>query len=140
MIAVCSRRGTDFVSGRNGGHLTPWVFRDFSPHATAFGNDEALRGIRLEQHTAAEIVRIIKEHKLESAVDLVEGGHIDLMFNAEEVADMRTDYEAAKAAGANVDTVRWMDEDEMIAVSNYFPQDLSCTNTCVRTTAHRIQA
>lgn len=103
------------ATGRNGGHLTPWVFRDFSPHATAFGNDEALRGIRLEQHTAAEIVKIIKEHTLESAVDLVEGGHIDLMLNAEEVADMRTDYEAAKAAGANVDTVRWMDEEEMIA-------------------------
>ncbi|EED83205.1 predicted protein [Postia placenta Mad-698-R] len=52
------------ATGRNDDHLTPWVFRDFSLHA----NDEALRGIRLEQHTAAEIVKIIKEYKLDSTV------------------------------------------------------------------------
>ncbi|CCL99502.1 uncharacterized protein FIBRA_01520 [Fibroporia radiculosa] len=117
-LKVVILEARDFCSGatgRNGGHLTPIAFRDFRPAATAHGTDEALRWLALERHTATEIVKIIQEHELEQTVDLVEGGHIDLMFTPEEVADMKADYEAAKEAGVDLNNVRWFDEAEMKA-------------------------
>ncbi|KAH9945748.1 FAD dependent oxidoreductase [Amylocystis lapponica] len=108
----------DFCSGatgRNGGHLAPHAFRYFQRSDTLWGKEEALKGLVLEQYTAAEIVKIIHEHKLEGAVDLVNGGRTELYFTEEEFTDAQADYEAAKAAGAHLEGVYWMSKEEVEA-------------------------
>ncbi|KZT07172.1 FAD dependent oxidoreductase [Laetiporus sulphureus 93-53] len=115
-VKVVILEARDFCSGatgRNGGHLTPAVFSGFKQLAASFGTDDALRAFALEHHTASSILQIIKDHTLESAVDLVEGGHVDLMFSPEEVADVQADYDAAKLAGIDLSNVEWMDKAEV---------------------------
>ncbi|OBZ73683.1 hypothetical protein A0H81_06486, partial [Grifola frondosa] len=105
------------ILGRNGGHLTPTVFKDFQAQAAAHGTDEALRALAVEHHTADEILRILHELGQERSVDLVAGGHVDLMFTEAEVIRMKGDYEAAKAAGVNVSDAQWLKKDETEAAS-----------------------
>ncbi|KAI0940977.1 hypothetical protein AcV7_003206 [Taiwanofungus camphoratus] len=115
-LKVTILEARDFCSGatgRNGGHLAPHAFSNFRRHAKNLGIDEALRGIAIEKHTAAEIVKIVQEHHMESAVDLVTGGRIELLFTKEEFLNAKADYEAAQAAGADLHGVEWLDEEEM---------------------------
>ncbi|GBE89423.1 predicted protein [Sparassis crispa] len=108
----------DFCSGatgRNGGHLAPHAFSDFRGHAEKHGTAEALRAVAMEFYTASEIVKIIKEKKKESIVDLVEGGRMELLISQQEVVNEKANYEAAKAAGANVAGVTWLTKEEVEA-------------------------
>jgi len=95
--------------------LTPAVFNGFRELDLAYGSDDALRGLAIEQHTANEIVNIIKANKLESTVDLVEGGHIYIGLNAENIIEVKPDFDAAEAAGVDVHAVEWLDVDQMRA-------------------------
>ncbi|KAI0737285.1 FAD dependent oxidoreductase [Daedaleopsis nitida] len=110
-VKITVLEARDFCSGatgRNGGHLTPTAFHNFVEYAALYGTDDAVRAIALEQHTASDIVKFLKDTGNASAVDLVEGGHVDLFFTEAEVVAARADYAAAKAAGVNVDDVRFL--------------------------------
>ncbi|KAJ7066125.1 FAD dependent oxidoreductase [Mycena amicta] len=99
-LRVVILEARDFCSGatgRNGGHLTPL----------------AIRALGMENHTAAEIVRLIHENGWTDAVDLVEGGHVTILLTAEEETDIKADYEAAKDAGVDVSRVRWFTKEQM---------------------------
>ena len=100
-------------SGRNGGHLSPLAFTFFKTASQRFGSEEALRWLALERHTVSSIVTVIEEHGLEKAVDLVNGGRIELLITPREYAEAKADYEAAKAAGAPLDGVTWLSADEV---------------------------
>lgn len=95
--------------GRNGGHLTPGLFLDFSGHV----KDKGLKQYALERHSVADILRIIKENGLEETVDLVSGGHIDLMFTEEELKAAQEDFRLAQEAGANLSEAQWFTAEEM---------------------------
>ncbi|RDX43860.1 FAD dependent oxidoreductase [Lentinus brumalis] len=106
----------DFCSGatgRNGGHLTPAFFQGVVGYSALYGTEEAVRAIALEQHTSSSIVKLIKKTGAEAAVDLVEGGHTTLLFTEPEVVVAKADYAAAKAAGINVDSVKFLSKDEV---------------------------
>lgn len=105
--------------GRNGGHLTPFVFLGFHKRELLFGTSDAAKGFRLESHTSFEILEILRQKKLSENVDLVEGGHITLLVTDEEGDEIHKDYEAAKAAGVNLTGVEWVSKEEMLSVSNY---------------------
>jgi len=105
------------VAGRNGGHLSPVAFSNFDLASQRFGADEALRWLALERHTVTEIVKIVEEHGLEEAVDLVNSGRIELLITPEELADAQADYEAARAAGVHLDDVHWLTENETFGSS-----------------------
>lgn len=91
--------------------MTPAVFLEFARYEKSFGTEEAIRSIALEQHTAAEIVKIVEAHQLE--VDLVQGNHLELLITPEEFKDVEVDFAAAKAAGINMEHVQWITKDEM---------------------------
>ncbi|KAF9005212.1 FAD dependent oxidoreductase [Cyathus striatus] len=108
----------DFCSGatgRNGGHLTPAAFLDFTSLAASYGVSEAMKAFKLENHTSDEIIAILKAHGLEANVDLVPGGHTTLFLTHKELDAVRADYKAAKQAGVNLDAhkVEWISKDEM---------------------------
>lgn len=111
----CGENAND-LSGRNGGHLSPLAFTSFKSASQRFGTDEALRWLALERHTVSSIVQIIEEHGLEKTVDLVDGGRIELLITPREYAEAKTDYEAAKAAGAPLEDVAWLSADEVSPV------------------------
>lgn len=96
------------MSGRNGGHLSPFAFSSFEAASQKFGIDEALRWLALERHTVSSIVKIIEEHGLKQIVDLVNGGRIELLITSKEYQQARADFEAAKVAGVPLDDVTWL--------------------------------
>ncbi|KAF7308157.1 DAO domain-containing protein [Mycena chlorophos] len=108
----------DFCSGatgRNGGNLTPYEFQHFSALQQRFGREDALRHYAIEHYSATEIVRIAREAGWADDVDVVEGGHMDLITAEEELAGLQQDAAAAEAAGKRVN-VTWFTREAMNAV------------------------
>ncbi|KAL1719334.1 FAD dependent oxidoreductase [Schizophyllum commune] len=100
-------------SGRNGGHLTPALVEGFTSTQEKYGTEQTLKSYALENYTATEIVKVIHEHRLEEAVDLVEGGHISLLITEKEVEVAKAEIAAAKNAGQDLSAVTWIDAEEM---------------------------
>ena len=84
------------------------------------GPTEAKKQYYLEQHTAKSIVSIADANNWTEEVDLVNGGHIQLLVTNEEVEEARADYEAAADSGLDVDAVTRVTEEEMYAVRHIF--------------------
>ncbi|KAJ6480946.1 FAD dependent oxidoreductase [Mycena sanguinolenta] len=108
----------DFCSGatgRNGGNLTPVSFARFRKVEALFGRVAALRHYAIEHYSASEMVRIARGAGWADAVDLVEGGHIDVMLTQEQLAQLTADFAAAVDAGKNVNDVSWLSREEMNA-------------------------
>ncbi|KAJ7593952.1 FAD dependent oxidoreductase-domain-containing protein [Mycena floridula] len=99
------------ATGRNGGHLTPYVTSGFVAYETKYGTEQAVRSLELENYNARELVKIIEENDL--AVDLVTGGHIRLTTSADDYEAVKADYNAAYAAGMNLSAVYWISKEEM---------------------------
>ncbi|KAJ7148514.1 FAD dependent oxidoreductase [Mycena crocata] len=118
-LRVLILEARDFCSGatgrRNGGHLTPAVFLDFCGYQAKYGTYQAIRSFDLENHTAAEIVKLIREEGWTEAVDLVEGGHTTIFFTPSEFKEANADFEAAKAAGVDLGGVQWLTREQMQA-------------------------
>ena len=111
-----TRSLADYSAGRNGGHFTAVTFQDFSSYADAYGTDEALRAVALEKHVVTEVVNLVKDSGKEADIDLVSGGTTMLWLSDEEAAQGRADYDAAKAAGADLSEVHLLTSDEMLKV------------------------
>ncbi|EMD39375.1 hypothetical protein CERSUDRAFT_82107 [Gelatoporia subvermispora B] len=114
-LRVVILEARDFCSGatgRNGGHLTPHSCSDFVKLEAAFGREEALRGMELEEHTARSVIDILRRDSAEKAVDFVPGGRTILLFTEEEVRAAKADYEAALAAGADLSNVTFLPAEE----------------------------
>jgi len=120
-----------YLSGRNGGHLTPTAFNGFRARQAKYGVQEALRSYELEKYTAQKLIEIAKggapEFKhlgeeditdLNHAVDLLENGHIALFMKRGEEESARADWKAARASGMKFKDgdVRWFTKQEMLAV------------------------
>jgi len=80
------------------------------------GSNEALKQYALEHHSVREMLNIIKVNNLEEEVDLVSGGHWDLFFTEEELAEAKSDFDLARDAGSDLDYVQWFSQDEMAKV------------------------
>ena len=78
-----------------------------------YGTEQTLKSYALENHTATEIVKVIYEHGLEEAVDLVEGGHISLLITDKEVEVAKAEIAAAQKAGQDLSGLAWIDAEEM---------------------------
>ncbi|KAJ7181107.1 FAD dependent oxidoreductase-domain-containing protein [Mycena filopes] len=105
----------DFCSGatgRNGGNLTPYEFGGFRKVEARFGREDALRHYAIEHYSATEMARIARTAGWDEAVDLVEGGHMDVVLTEELLKEGRADFEAALAAGKTVNST-WLDREEM---------------------------
>ena len=103
--------------GRNGGHLTPAAFSGFDARTTKYGIDEARRSYALEAHTASTLLRLIRTCGWTNDVDLVDGGHVDLLFTDQHVGQIKRDCEAAVRAGWSLDGVVDLSQEEVEAVS-----------------------
>ena len=80
------------------------------------GAEDALRGLALERHTVDAILEVLRTHGRENFVDLVSGGHTDMYFTEGELASAKADFAAAQEAGAPLDDVEWVSEDEIFQV------------------------
>ncbi|KAF8839382.1 FAD dependent oxidoreductase [Paxillus ammoniavirescens] len=113
-LKVVILEARDFCSGatgRNGGHLTPSAYSRFDSRVSRFGVDEAKRSYVLEAYTTSSLVDIIENNGWTKDVDLVDGGHITLLFTDEEIKEVERDIEAAKSAGWSLDGVTWLDKE-----------------------------
>ncbi|KAG1899126.1 FAD dependent oxidoreductase-domain-containing protein [Suillus fuscotomentosus] len=108
----CRRRKRTFT-GRNGGHLTPAAFTRFAQRQALFDTVEAIKSYELEQHTTSLLVKIIEENGWASDVDLVEGGHISLLFTEKEAKNAHNDFDMARQAQLNLDGVEWLSKEEL---------------------------
>ncbi|KAJ7736535.1 FAD dependent oxidoreductase-domain-containing protein [Mycena maculata] len=105
----------DFCSGatgRNGGNLTPYEFSGFRKAEALFGRAAALKYYAIEHYSATEMARIARAGGWADAVDLVEGGHMDVILTPERLHELEADFATALAAGKNVN-VTWLDREEM---------------------------
>ncbi|KAI0262357.1 FAD dependent oxidoreductase [Gloeopeniophorella convolvens] len=106
----------DFCSGatgRNGGHLSAHNFMGFHENTVAWGIEDAMRAVRIEDHVVDAITSLVKDNGLQEEVDLVEGVRTNLFFTKEEETGSRREYEAAKAAGIDVSAAEWLLEGEV---------------------------
>ncbi|KAI0782801.1 FAD dependent oxidoreductase [Abortiporus biennis] len=101
------------ATGRNGGHLTAHPFPNFVNLEKKYGTDEALRALAIEKYTVDAISKIIKSNGKESEVDLVPGGRLNLFFTQNEHDEAIMDFEAAKAAGADISDIEWFSKEEV---------------------------
>ncbi|KAJ3918744.1 FAD dependent oxidoreductase [Lentinula edodes] len=109
----------DFCSGatgRNGGHLTPNVFFDFCNYKARYGQQEALKALELENHTAMGILEFISSQNIAGAVDLVAGGHLTAFVTNDEFLRAKEDYDAVKAAGIDLSNVEWLSKEDMLSI------------------------
>ncbi|KIY66345.1 FAD dependent oxidoreductase [Cylindrobasidium torrendii FP15055 ss-10] len=107
-LAVFEARGfCSAATGRNGGHLTRYIFQDFIAIAAKYGIEQAKVGYQLENYTMNAIVKLIEDEGWAEAVDLVHGGHTSLVMTDANYAKSKADFEAARLAGAPVDSVTW---------------------------------
>jgi hypothetical protein len=81
-----------------------------------FGVEEAMRSYALESHTASSLVDIIERYKWTDDVDLVDGGHISLLFTSKEIEEAERDIDAAKRAGWSLEGVARLDKGVVEAV------------------------
>lgn len=108
---------TGLYPGRNGGHLTASHFEGFVHNSHLHGEDDALRELYIQKYTVEEILKVLRASGHEADVDLVSGGHIDLYFTEPEFIAAKADYDAARAAGADMRNVDWLGKDEVFKVS-----------------------
>ena len=99
--------------------MTAYRFSKFLWLQTLFGKDEAIKGLELENHTAAQVAKILKDNNKVDDVDFVPGGRVILLFTALEQQAARVEYEAAKAAGIDVSDVQWLSKDEVQSVGAF---------------------
>ncbi|KAG2029914.1 hypothetical protein BDR03DRAFT_825229, partial [Suillus americanus] len=94
--------------GRNGGHLTPTAFLEFAQRQALFDTVEAIKSYELQQHTASLLVKIIEEKDWASDIDLIEGGHINILFTDKEERDAHKDCYMARQARLDLDGIEWL--------------------------------
>ena len=117
---MCADTQCVSTTGRNGGHLTAHNFLDFASDWKAHGLEEARRAVEIEEYTAIEIAKLVREHGLEHMIDYVAGGRTIPAFSSAELNEMKTSYEAAKAAGIDVSAIRWLTSNEVHEVEPAF--------------------
>jgi len=103
--------------GRNGGHLTPAVYKHFHNLQETYGTEQAIRTLEIESHTTDALLKIIDAQNLTDAVDLAALGRIDISLTQQEQSDAKIDLQEAKEAGVNVDSVEILSEQTMNDVS-----------------------
>jgi hypothetical protein len=109
---------THLHSGRNGGNLTPVTFKRFHENEKLHGTDEALRALAIENYTVSEMLGILHTEELGDAVDLVQGGHAELLFTEKESETAKANFDSAKSAGVDLSRVEWITKDQMESVSS----------------------
>ncbi|KAL0069973.1 hypothetical protein AAF712_002870 [Marasmius tenuissimus] len=103
----------DFCSGatgRNGGHLLPNPFLGFVAREAAHGTDETIKSYEFEQKCTEKILKFVEDEGIASEIDLVEGGHLMLLFSNEEEASTKKDYDAAVKAGMKLSDIEWIEK------------------------------
>ncbi|KZV72829.1 FAD dependent oxidoreductase [Peniophora sp. CONT] len=108
VVIIEARDFCSGATGRNGGHLTAHNFLDFASNWKAYGLEEAKRAFEIENYTSTEIDQIVRKHGLQQVVDYVVGGRTVPAFSDNELDEMKTSYEAAKAAGLDVSSIEWL--------------------------------
>ncbi|CAE6374645.1 unnamed protein product [Rhizoctonia solani] len=99
-------------TGRNGGHLTAFTTSGFRDRVEAYGTDEALRTVALEQHTVSSILKFLDETPgAAEEVDFVQGGRVTCLLSPEQIDDARKDMKAAAEAGVDMSTIEWLEPD-----------------------------
>jgi hypothetical protein len=93
------------------------MYKYFRERQEAYGKDQALRSVAIEDHTIEALLKIIEAHNLTDAVDLVSWGHNELFLTREEETVAEGDLKAAKEAGVNVDSVEILTKQMMDDVS-----------------------
>ncbi|KAF8175715.1 FAD dependent oxidoreductase-domain-containing protein [Mycena galopus ATCC 62051] len=88
----------EFCSGATGGNLTP----------------DALRHYEIGYYSATEMARIAREAGWSGSVDLVEGGHMDVILTEDRLSEHKTDFDSTISAAKSVN-VSWLDREEMNA-------------------------
>ncbi|KAL0576977.1 hypothetical protein V5O48_005019 [Marasmius crinis-equi] len=97
------------ATGRNGGHLLPNPFIGFISRQLAHGGAEAIKSFEFENKCTQDILEFIKQERIASEVDLVQGGHVMLLFSGEEEASTKADYDAAVKAGMKLEDIEWIE-------------------------------
>ncbi|KAJ1308166.1 hypothetical protein OPQ81_003882 [Rhizoctonia solani] len=100
-------------ASRNGGHLTAFTTSGFRDRAEAYGADEALRTVALEQHTVSSILEFLNETPgAAEEVDLVKSGRVTLLLTPEQIENARNDIRAAADAGMDISSIEWVEPDD----------------------------
>ena len=105
------------MPGRNGGHLTPWLFSNFRSLKKSYGTAEAAKSFLLERHTADSLLKFVEERPgLAEKVDLVARGMMQVMTEQADLNQAKKDWEEAEKAGVDMGKkgVRWVGRHEMV--------------------------
>jgi len=128
-------------SGRNGGHLTPATFLEFAQRQALFDTVEARKSYELEQHTASLLVKIMEDNGWASDVDLVEGGHIILLFTEKEEKEVSKDYEMARQTQLDLEGVEWLPKEKVqeVPLAGHLLGESDANGLITRNMVHLIQ-
>lgn len=95
------------------------MFSDFSHRELHYGTAEAKKIYAIEHYTTTELLRIMKSENLDTLVDLVGSDHIGLLLTEEEVKDAKQDFDAAIAAGVDLEDVAWLSKEAVERVNSH---------------------
>lgn len=102
------------TTARNGGHLTATYSKNYSHYASLYNAEETKRCFMIEQHTVSALLSIIGRNGWEQYIDLVDGGHNELLFSKKHEETARRDSEASLKAGTRKEEdVQWFDREEV---------------------------
>jgi hypothetical protein len=122
-----------FYIGRNGGHLTAVTFKYFREFQEAYGTEQTIRSLKLENHTVQTLLDLIKLYNLADAIDLVEWGHNELFITEKEALDAELDLISTRDAEVDVTNIKKISKEQVAEVRILTLAFLSL-KTCDRTT------
>ncbi|PVG03141.1 FAD dependent oxidoreductase [Serendipita vermifera] len=115
-IKVVILEARDFCSGatgRNGGHLTASTCHNFTKYSARYDLEEVKRCFAIEKHTVSSLLNLIEESGWAKDVDLIEGGHNELLASSDEVDEGKADWRKAVDAGIiKENDVTWFTPEE----------------------------
>jgi hypothetical protein len=147
-----------YAPARNGGHLTASWFRNYSRLSKLYDPEEVKRCFALERHTVSTLLDLIEAKGWTEHIDLVDGGHSQLIlsaiswddidfllidaifFSEKESLEASEDYEKAKEAGiVSKDQVKWFTPEEAQKVVVYILGTICIlTLTGIRRVLHNV--
>ncbi|KAL8280527.1 hypothetical protein RQP46_007175 [Phenoliferia psychrophenolica] len=108
IVLLDAREFCSGATGRNGGHLRPGPLIQFKTVATAYGVEEALKAVELEERSIQSVLSTCSAEGWTEDVELVSGGCVHFFEDQYFEDDSRSEVKAAEINGVDTSAIEWL--------------------------------